>query len=117
MSIKPIRRLFDALALMHRGDFADRCDDHLQKAIAELTASTDEKCQATITITVTVQRLGDRLDVKPAVKSKLPDEKGFHGVTFWTVDGGLSVQHPSQADMFGGPRDTRSDERFGERGA
>jgi len=115
MLVKPIRSLFDALNLMHRGRFAERCDDHLQKAIAEIEASQDDKAKASITLTITIQRLGDRIDVKPDVKSKLPEEKGFQSVPFWTVEGGLSVQHPNQTDMFGGPRDTRTDDRFSER--
>ena len=39
------------------------------------------------------------------VKSKLPEDKAFSETPFWTLDGGLSVQHPSQTDMFAGPRD------------
>lgn len=110
--IKPIRSLFEALSLMHRGEFAERVDEHLAKAIAEVERSQDDKASATITLKVAIQRVGDRIEIKPAIDSALPKEKGFQSIPFWIVDGALSVQHPSQTDMFARPRDVDSDRRF-----
>ncbi|VTZ24052.1 hypothetical protein MPC1_16100002 [Methylocella tundrae] len=54
-----------------------------------------------------------RLEIKPSIKSKLPEEKAFSGTPFWTHEGALSVQHPSQIDMFAGPRVTERDRDAG----
>ena len=81
--------------ILNRGRFVEKCDEHLAKAMTELEALPNEKGTATITLAVTI-------------KSKLPEEKGFNGTPFWALDGALSVQHPSQTDMF--LRDT-SDQR------
>lgn len=100
MSNRPIRRFVDMLGLLNRGRFVEKCDEHFAKAMAELEALPNEKGSATITVTIAVNYENGRLDIKPAVKSKLPEEKGFNGTPFWAVDGALSVQHPSQTDMF-----------------
>lgn len=108
MSNRPIRSFVAMLGLLNRGRFVEKCDEHLAKAMAELEALPNEKGTATITLGITINFESGRLDIKPSVKSKLPEEKGFNGTPFWAVDGALSVQHPSQTDMF--LRDT-SDQR------
>lgn len=104
MSPRPIRRFAEMLELLSRGKFTEKCDEHLNKAIETLEAMPDQKGVATLTLTITLNYQEGRLDVKPGVKSKLPDEKGFGGTPFWTHEGALSVQHPSQFDMFQAPR-------------
>ncbi len=101
MSPRPIRRFSEMLGLLSRGRFEEKCDEHLTHAIETLEALPGEKGAATLTVTITLNFESGRLDVKPAVKSKLPEDKGFSGTPFWTYEGGLSVQHPSQIDMFG----------------
>ncbi len=98
--IRTIRKTEEVLGLLSRGHFAEKCDEHLTTAITALEALPTGKGTATITITLTLAVDGERLDVKPAVKSKLPEEKAFAPTPFWVHDGGLSTQHPSQADMF-----------------
>jgi len=105
MSVKPIRHFNDVLATLNRGRFTEKCDEAMAAAIEKLESLPGEKGTATITLTVALVRDGDRLEVKPAVKLKLPEDKAFSGTVFWPVSGGLSVQHPSQTDMFAGPRD------------
>ncbi|CAN7319501.1 hypothetical protein LJR009_001628 [Bosea sp. LjRoot9] len=100
MSNRPIRSFVEMLGLLNRGRFVEKCDEHLAKAMAELEALPAEKGSATITVAITLNFESGRLDIKPAIKSKLPEEKGFNGTPFWAVDGALSVQHPSQSDMF-----------------
>ncbi len=107
MSTRVIRNVLETMGLLSRGKFSEKCDEHFRKAVEELELLPGEKGTATITITLTLNFESGRLDLKPAVKSKLPEEKGFTGTPFWCVDGGLSVQHPSQHDMFG-PRDAGS---------
>lgn len=102
---RTIRSFTETLGLLSRGTFAEKCDTHLAEALETLEALPSEKGTATITIQVTLNYESGRIDIKPSVKSKLPEEKAFGGTPFWTVDGALSVQHPSQHDMFAGPRD------------
>lgn len=105
MNIKPIRRFTEMLGILSRGRFEERLDDHLTAAITALEELPDGRGKATITISLTIAIQEGRLDVIPAVKSKLPEDKGFSPTPFWAFDGALSVQHPSQTDMFSGPRD------------
>ncbi|CAH1671848.1 hypothetical protein [Chelatococcus asaccharovorans] len=109
MSVRTIRRLDETLGLLNRGKFAETCDEHLTKAVETLEALPSEKGTATITVTLTITYESGRLDLKPTVKSKLPEDKAFAATPFWAVDGGLSVSHPSQHDMF--PRDATERER------
>lgn len=109
MAARIIRSLFQSLGLMHKGKFEQRCDSELERVLQALDQHPDEKASATITIQVVVTKLGDRLDITPKVEAKLPKEKGFTGAIFWPLEGGLSVQHPSQADMFA-PREASARE-------
>lgn len=104
MSTRPIRTFNDLLPVLNRGRFLEKCNEHLSKSLETLEGLPDEKGTATLTITLTVAYQEGRIEVRPAIKSKLPEEKGFASTPFWSVDGGFSVQHPSQADMFSGPR-------------
>lgn len=104
MSIRTIRRFIDVLGLLSRGRFSEKCDEHFEEAIRALEALPTEKGTATINLAITLNFDSGRLDIKPSIKSKLPEEKAFSGTPFWTHEGGVSTQHPSQADMFG-PRD------------
>jgi hypothetical protein len=100
-----IRRIEGLLPLLSRGKFVEKCDDHLSKVLETLEALPEGKGKATITITLDVSYAEGCAAIKPTIKSKLPDEKGFSDTTFWTVDGALSTQHPNQFDMF--PREVR----------
>jgi hypothetical protein len=107
---RTIHRFTDLIGLLNRGHFVEKCDEHLQKTIAHLESLPDRKGTATITITLTCDFMDGQTNVTPAVKSKLPEEKGgFNATPFWSHDGGFSTQHPSQFDMF--PRTAASRER------
>ena len=103
MTIRAIHRFTEMLGLLSRGKFVEKLDEHLADSIRTLEALPAEKGEATITITVKLVYESGRLDVRPSVKSKLPEEKGFTGTPFWAFENGLSVQHPSQMDMFTRP--------------
>lgn len=109
MSTKPIRSFTDLVGVLNRGRFSEKCDEHLSKAMETLDGLPDAKGTATITVTLTVAYQEGRVDVKPSVKSKLPEEKSFGATPFWSMEGGFSVQHPSQSDMFAGPRSADRD--------
>jgi hypothetical protein len=104
MTSPVIRRFASMLELLNRGRFVEKCDNHLAEAIEALEALPAEKGTVTISLSFSLVYEGGRLEIKPAIKSKLPEEKAFSGTPFWTHEGALSVQHPSQIDMFAGPR-------------
>jgi hypothetical protein len=98
---RKIKRMTEVLALLNRGRFAEALDAELTEAIETLEALTSEQGKATVTITLNLAFQSGRLDIAPAVKSKLPESKSFAATPFWATDGALSVEHPSQSDMFG----------------
>lgn len=102
-----IRSFTQALGILARGRLEEKLNTEMERTIHALEEHADEKAKATITLTLTLTKLSDRLDIRPEVKVKLPEEKGIASTTFWPLEGGLSVEHPSQADMFAGPRATR----------
>ena len=104
---RPIRNFTEMLGLLNRGRFAEKCDEHLTTALETLEDLPGEKGTVKITMEMTINYDGGRLDIKPTIKSKLPEEKAFSATPFWPYEGGLSVQHPSQMDIFGGPRDAQ----------
>ncbi|KQP36677.1 hypothetical protein [Methylobacterium sp. Leaf100] len=104
MTTKPIRSFTDLVGVLSRGRFSEKCNDHLTHALETLEALPDAQGKATLTVTLNIAFQEGRVEVTPSVKSKLPEEKGFAGTPFWSMDGGFSVQHPSQSDMFAGPR-------------
>lgn len=105
MSSHVIYRMFQALSLSNKGRVEDKINAEMKRLIDALEEHPEEKAKGTLTITVDFVKIGERIDMKPSVKAKLPDEKGFTSTPFWIVEGGLSVQHPSQSDMFAGPRE------------
>jgi len=98
-----VRGVGQVLALLNRGKFREAVDRHLMEAVETLEALPSEKGTATIDIRLKIDFQGGLCNVTPSVKSKLPEE-GFSPTPFWSLDGGLSVEHPNQADMFG-PRE------------
>lgn len=106
-----LRRFTDVLDLLSRGRFVERCDEHLQDAIARLESLPSEKGSASITVELKINFDSGRVDIVPSVKSKLPEGKAFSATALWTHDGALSVQHPSQVDMFAGPEDAEDRQR------
>ncbi|AZO04562.1 hypothetical protein [Mesorhizobium sp. M2A.F.Ca.ET.043.02.1.1] len=95
-----LRSFRQMIGLLSRGDFSRHCDKLLGEAIEALEASPADKCQAKITVTITLDYELGRIDVKADAKSKLPDTVKFMKTPFWSIDGALSVEHPNQIDMF-----------------
>ena len=97
--IRTIRSLTETLGLLSRGRFVEKCDEHLAAALEALSTLPSEKGSATLTLTVTINYESGRIDIKPGIKSKLPEEKAFTATPFWECEGGLSTQHPNQMDL------------------
>ena len=102
--LKLIQDFATVLRLHSRGRFLAKIDDKLREAIVALEEHPDDAAKATLTVTIDIVKMQDRRDIKPKVTVKLPEEKGFGPMTLFAVDGGLSVEHPNQIDMFAGPR-------------
>lgn len=95
-----IRSFSQMLGLLSRGDFARKLDEDLTGLIQTLEDVPGDSAKATMTVTVEfIYELG-RIDIKPTFKVKLPDTNKFMKTPFWAIEGALSVEHPSQADMF-----------------
>jgi len=94
------------LGLLSGGKVVEKLDGKLAEALATLAErADDEKVKATITLTLDLKRVGERVDIKPVIKLKLPDERGFGVDTLFAFEDGLSLEHPRQLDMFRGPRE------------
>ncbi|MFG1332061.1 hypothetical protein V5F41_12515 [Xanthobacter autotrophicus] len=100
MAPRLIRSFLQAVGLMHRGKVEQKLDTELAKVLEAVEQHPEEKATGSVAIIVTVTKLGDRLDIKPKVETKVPKEKDFPSTTFWMIDGALSLEHPDQADMF-----------------
>lgn len=100
MTARPIRKFTEMLGLLSRGRFEERLNEELAAAIEALQQQPNERGTATISLAVTLKYQNGRLDITPNVKAKLPEGQGFADTPFWTHEGALSVQHPSQIDMW-----------------
>jgi hypothetical protein len=96
---RTIRRFTEMLGLLARGKFEPKLDAALAEALQTLENLPGSKGTATITVTLTVAMADDRVEIKPKLAMKLPEE-ATPSTTFWPVEGELSVQHPSQINMF-----------------
>lgn len=103
-----IRDFRTVVELCARGRLTERLDAKLIDCLDALAASVDEKAKASLTLSLDLQRVGDRIEIRPKATVKLPEEKGVGSTTLFAAEGGLSLQHPSQTDMFSGPRDAAS---------
>lgn len=100
--IRDFRTLTELVA---RGRLTEKLDAQLVELLEALDRASDEKAKGSLTLTLTLQRVGDKTDISGAVKTVLPPNKPLPATTLFVVEGGLSLQHPSQTDMFSGPRD------------
>lgn len=95
----------EIMGIFGREDVNGRLNELLREALAAIEDAPGDKAKATVTLDITFARDGDRVTVVPSTKSKLPPRAGFRGTTAWLVEGKISLQHPSQIDMFAGPRE------------
>ncbi len=100
--IRDFRTVLDIVA---RGRLTEKADSQLVSLLEAMEASLDETAKGQLQVTLSFQRIGEKIDISGAVKMTPPPEKKLPPSTLFVVEGGLSVQHPSQTDMFSGPRD------------
>jgi hypothetical protein len=99
MTTRPIHDFAVLLGLLSRGRVLERLNEELGECLETLAALPGEKGTASINLTLSFSYQSGRVDVKPTIKAKLPEDKGFTDTPFWEHEGGLSVQHPSQMDF------------------
>ncbi|MHB2265014.1 hypothetical protein [Aliihoeflea sp. PC F10.4] len=95
-----LRTFREMIGLVSRGDFSRHLDEKMEEALVALESCPADKCKAEITVKVVLEYELGRIDIKPEVKTKLPETAKFMKTPFWVIDGQLSVQHPNQIDMF-----------------
>lgn len=99
-----IREFNTVIQTISRGRLVERLDEKLVALLEDLDACGDDKAAGSLTLTLKFQRVGERVEITPKVEIKPPAEKPVPPGTLFAVEGGLSVQHPAQNDMFSGPR-------------
>lgn len=104
MGERVIRDFGKIVALIARGRLLEKLDDEVAELLDQLEATGEDKAKGSLTLTIEFQRLADRTDVSGKITVKPPAEKALPATTLFNVEGGLSVQHPGQMEMFGGPR-------------
>jgi len=95
-----IRRFSEVLALLDRGNFEQKVNEAVTDALETLGSQASEKGKATITIAMDLTFDKGMVQIKPTLKSKLPEAESFSPTVLWVHDGAFSTQHPSQTDMF-----------------
>lgn len=99
MAGRLIRRFTELLGLCDRGQFEQDCNVALSEAIETLQAQAGAKGKAKLTVELELAFDKGMLQITPALKSKLPESKGYGGTVLWAHEGALSTQHPSQMDI------------------
>lgn len=95
-----LRTFREMLGLTSRGDFSRHLDAEMEKCLLALEEMPADKGKAEMTIKVAFNYELGRIDIDTSVKTKLPETAKFVKTPFWVIDGQLSVEHPSQVDMF-----------------
>lgn len=96
-----IRSYTETVGLLSRGDFARRLDEELTKLLETFENMTADTGKGSIAVKIEFKYELGRIDINPTFKVTPPEHDRFMKTPFWIVDGALSVQHPSQIDMFG----------------
>ena len=103
--MKLINDLLTYFKISHRGRFQERLNEQFQNALHVVQDSNDDTAKAVMTITFSIQRVGDKIDLCANVTTKLYADKPFKSDTAWLDSGNISLQHPNQNELFQGPRD------------
>src|ERR1700722_401167 len=110
--MKIIRQCTEIIGVIERGDAAHDLTLEIEKVLKACQDAAGPKTKAKGEVTLKLQfEVQDRyVDIKADITSKVPKIKRGSSTYFLTVDGELTTQHPSQTDMFDGPREVRAAE-------
>lgn len=105
-----IHKYTETVALLSRGEFALSLDRKIREIIEAFEAMNADSGKAQLDVKLEFKFELGRIDIAGSSKIKLPETERFMKTPFWISEGALSVEHPSQADMFG-PRTIEGDAR------
>lgn len=95
-----VRRFTEIVSLIDRGKLESSANEALREALETLENQPGEKGKATITLSLEITLNKGMVQIKPKLTAKLPEGELFSPLVVWTHDGALSLQHPSQLDIF-----------------
>jgi hypothetical protein len=99
-----VRSYTDIIGLIDRGKLLQSANEAIREALETLENQPSEKGKATITLALEFTFEKGMVQVKPKLTAKLPEGETFSPLVVWTHEGALSLEHPSQIDLFRGPR-------------
>lgn len=99
-----IRRFTEIVALVENGELEQGCNEAVTKIFESLEgASEGAKASLTLKLDFVLKNgIVEFGSEEPAVK--VPKRK-YRKAIGWIHEGGLSLQHPRQIDLFAGPRE------------
>ncbi|MGV1768756.1 hypothetical protein ACQZ6B_01140 [Agrobacterium vitis] len=106
--MKVINEASALLAALEQGELNTDLSKKLKEVITILRdlsmESPKTKFKGEVTLKMKFEMHNDMVNVNNEITTKIPKVQR-RGDVFWaTEEGGLSTEHPSQRDMFGGPR-------------
>lgn len=108
-----VSTLTDLIKMLNDGAFDQDCSDKLREFSAdmeEMGYDTDRKVKGKIVLTIEVDRETDGIYFfTPAIKFKLPDEKGQRTIGWVTGDNRFTPNKPNQGNLFGTIREVGGD--------
>lgn len=110
--MKIIRQCTEIISVIERGDAAHDLTLEIEKVLkaCQDAAGPKTKAKGEVTLKLSFEVEGQFVEIKADIGSKVPKIKRGSTAYFLTTDGQLTTEHPSQPDMFGGPREVRAAE-------
>lgn len=110
--MKTINGATVTLGVMEKGQFVVDIDEALAEVLRKTKLAADNhkdgKAKGALTITIGFAIEGDMITLSGDIKPKTPPLPRRSTPLFITADAQISTQHPSQGDMFDGPREVSS---------
>lgn len=109
--MKRIRDSSTIIGTLEQGEAVQKLSREITETLMDLKEQTGDrpgvKIKGSVTLKINIEVKDGTAILSAEVSSKRP--KPVPGTTFFWVldDGSLSMDHPSQTDMFGGPREVR----------
>ena len=102
MSMRKIRDATEIIARLEGGDLAADLSKEIETAIVALTEHAGDRnvARGSLTLTLSFEIAHGKAEITADIKSKLPKRLRRTSFFFATDDGALSLEHPSQHDMF-----------------
>ena len=105
--MKKITQATDIIALIEQGDLNADFTAEIRKVLQTLQEMAPPKGKAIkgeVSLKIKFAVEGVKVEIESEIASKVPKRPRGRDFLFITDDAALSVEHPSQHDMFGGPR-------------